>query len=195
MTDQRDNDPDRTEIDLSQENEAATLGGGCFWCMEAVFSEIEGVRRVEPGYSGGWVKNPSYERVCSGDTGHAEVIQITFDPMVISYREILEVLFAFHDPTTPNRQGSDMGTQYRSIILYHDMAQKTIAEQVIQELEQKGTYDAPIVTQVEHFEFFYPAEEYHKEYFKRNPQQGYCKIVIAPKIAKLRKHYLQRLRQ
>ncbi len=195
MTDQRDNDPDRTEIDLSQEHEVATLGGGCFWCMEAVFSEIEGIRRVEPGYSGGWVKNPSYERVCSGDTGHAEVIQITFDPMVISYREILKVLFAFHDPTTPNRQGSDMGTQYRSIILYHDMAQKTIAEQVIQELEQKGTYDAPIVTQVEHFEFFYPAEEYHKEYFKRNPQQGYCKIVIAPKIAKLRKHYLHRLRQ
>jgi peptide-methionine (S)-S-oxide reductase len=195
LTDQRDNDPDRTEIDLSQENEVATLGGGCFWCMEAVFSEIEGVRRVEPGYSGGWVKNPSYERVCSGDTGHAEVIQITFDPMVISYREILEVFFAFHDPTTPNRQGSDVGTQYRSMILYHDMTQKTIAEQVIQELEQKGTYDAPIVTQVEHFEFFYPAEEYHKEYFKRNPQQGYCKIVIAPKIAKLRKHYLQRLRQ
>ncbi len=195
MTDQRDNDPDRTEIDLSQENEVATLGGGCFWCMEAVFSEIEGIKKVEPGYSGGWAKNPSYEHVCSGDTGHAEVIQITFDSMVISYREILELFFAFHNPTTPNRQGSDIGIQYRSIILYHDTAQKTIAEQVIQELKQKGTYEAPIVTQVEHFEFFHPAEEYHKEYFKRNPQQSYCKIVIAPKIAKLRKHYLHRLRQ
>ena len=179
---------------MSQQYEVATLGGGCFWCIEAVFSEIEGVKRVEPGYSGGSVKNPTYEQVCGGQTGHAEVIQITFDPKIASYQKILEIFFSFHDPTTLNRQDNDVGTQYLSIILYHDKTQKQVAEHVIQELEEKRIYDAPIVTKVKRFEFFYPAEEYHKEYFKRNPEQAYCKIVIAPKIAKIRRQYLSMLR-
>ena len=178
----------------SEQKEVATLGGGCFWCTEAVSSELKGVEQVEPGYSGGSVPNPTYEQVCSGTTGHAEVLQITFDPNVISFREILDVFFATHDPTTLNRQGNDVGTQYRSVIFYHDEEQKATAEKVIQELTKAKTWDAPIVTQVEPFKAFYEAEEYHKNYFKRHPEQAYCQVVIAPKIAKFKKLFLPKLK-
>jgi peptide-methionine (S)-S-oxide reductase len=169
--------------------EVATFGGGCFWCTEAVFRELRGVEKVESGYAGGTVPNPSYEAVCSGRTGHAEVVQVTFDPHVISYRDLLEVFFATHDPTTENRQGADVGTQYRSTILYHDDAQRRTAEAVIAELERDGAFPEPIVTKVEPFDRFYPAERYHQEYFARNPRQPYCQIVIAPKLAKFRQKF------
>jgi peptide-methionine (S)-S-oxide reductase len=178
----------------TEQSEVATLGGGCFWCSEAVFSELKGVERVEPGYSGGSVPNPTYEQVCSGTTGHAEVVQITFDPKVISFREILDVLFATHDPTTLNRQGSDVGTQYRSVIFYHSEEQKATAEKVIEELTKAKTWDVPIVTQIEPFKAFYQAEEYHKNYFKRHPEQAYCQVIIAPKVAKFRKLFLPKLK-
>jgi len=165
----------------------ATLGGGCFWCTEAVFSEIKGVVKVEPGYSGGKMQNPTYEVVSTGITGHAEVVQVTFNPSIISFREILEVFFATHDPTTLNRQGADYGTQYRSVIFYHNDEQKRIAENLIEELNNTKVFDAEIVTQVMPFKAFYKAEDYHKDYFKRNPRDLYCKLVIAPKISKLRK--------
>jgi len=174
--------------------EVATLGGGCFWCTETVFGEIKGVRKVEPGYSGGNLENPTYEQVSTGATGHAEVVQINFDPDIISFREILEIFFTMHDPTTPNRQGADFGTQYRSVIFYHSKEQKTLAKKLIEELESIEAYDAPIVTQVEPFKAFYKAENYHKDYFKRNPKQTYCKLVIAPKMKKLRKHYKNKLK-
>ena len=174
--------------------EVTTLGGGCFWCTEAVFSQLKGVEKVEPGYSGGNAENATYERVSTGRTGHAEVAQITFDPDVISFKEILQIFFATHDPTTLNRQGSDVGTQYRSVIFYHDDQQKMIAEQVIKEMTEQGIFDAPIVTQIEPFKAFYEAEDYHKDYFKRHPKQPYCTVVIAPKIAKLREHYLSKLK-
>ncbi|MCW4031445.1 MAG: peptide-methionine (S)-S-oxide reductase MsrA [Candidatus Bathyarchaeota archaeon] len=170
----------------SRQLEIATLGGGCFWCTEAVFSEIKGVKTVESGYSGGKLTNPTYEQVSTGGTGHAEVVQITFDNNIASFRQILEVFFKVHDPTTPNRQGADVGTQYRSVIFYHSREQKITTEQLIEKLNNAKVFDSPIVTQVEPFEAFYKAEDYHKEYFKRHPGQSYCRLVIAPKIAKLR---------
>jgi peptide-methionine (S)-S-oxide reductase len=174
--------------------EVATLAGGCFWCTEAVFSQLMGVEKVEPGYSGGALENPTYEQVSSGRTGHAETVQITYDPDVISYKEILEIFFSTHDPTTLNRQGPDVGTQYRSVIFYHDDHQKTTAEQVIKELTEEKVFDAPIVTRVEPLRAFYEAEDYHKDYFKRHPEQAYCSVIIAPKLAKLREHYMNKLK-
>lgn len=175
-------------------HEVATLGGGCFWCTEAVFSGLKGVVKVESGYSGGTVANPSYEQVCTGRTGHAEVAQITFDPEVISYKEILETFFTVHDPTTPNRQGADVGTQYRSVIFYHNNEQNAVAEHVIKEITAAGIWDASIVTQVEPLKAFYKAEDYHQQYFENNPRQQYCQIVIAPKVRKFREHYRDRLK-
>ena len=167
--------------------EVATLGGGCFWCTEAVVKRLAGVKKVEPGYSGGSVPNPTYEQVSTGKTGHAEAVQITFDPDVISFKEILDVFFATHDPTTLNRQGPDVGPQYRSVIFYHTDEQKEVAEKAIAELEKSKVFNAPIVTQLEPFRAFYEAEDYHKSYFERHPEQPYCQVVIAPKIDKLRK--------
>jgi peptide-methionine (S)-S-oxide reductase len=178
----------------AKDRQVATLAGGCFWCLEAVFDLLEGVESVESGYSGGAVPNPTYRQVCTGTTGHAEAVQITFDPQRISFREILEVFFDVHDPTTLNRQGADVGTQYRSAIFYHTPEQKTIAEQVIQELEQAGRWPDPIVTEVTPFEAFYRAEEYHQRYFERNANQPYCRVVIAPKVSKARKIYAPKLR-
>ena len=170
-------------------NETATLAGGCFWCLEAVFQPLKGVERVVSGYIGGRVANPSYEAVCSGLTGHAEAVEITFDPAVISYREILKLFFAFHDPTTRNRQGPDIGTQYRSAIFTHSAAQRDEATRVVRELGSDGTFPAPIVTEISPAGAFYPAEEYHQDYFRRNPEKGYCQAMISPKISKLRAHY------
>lgn len=175
--------------------EVATLAGGCFWCLEAVFDELEGVEDVVSGYSGGSVPNPTYKHVCTGDTGHAEVVQVTFNPDVISYRDLLRVFFTIHDPTTPNRQGADVGTQYRSAIFTHNETQEKVVEEVIAELNQAGIWDEPIVTEVVPLEAFYPAEEYHQEYFRRNPNQGYCRMVIAPKVTKFRKQYIERLKK
>ena len=175
------------------ELELATLGGGCFWCLEAVYRDVRGVERVVSGYAGGQVRKPSYEQVCSGRTGHAEVVQVTFDPNVVSYRELLEVFFTIHDPTTPDRQGADVGTQYRSIVLHHSPEQQQTAQAVIAEMTAARVWDAPIVTQVEPLDVFYPAEDYHQEYFLRNPNQPYCQVVIAPKVAKFRQKYLARL--
>lgn len=175
--------------------ETAVLAGGCFWCLEAVFEQIEGVESVVSGYAGGRRANPTYEQVSSGATGHAEVIQVAYDPAKLTYREVLEIFFAFHDPTTPDRQGGDVGTQYRSAIFYHTPEQKAEAERVIAELEAEKVWDDPIVTQVTPFEKFYPAEEYHRDYYRRNPDQGYCRAVIAPKVAKVRKLYLDKLKQ
>jgi peptide-methionine (S)-S-oxide reductase len=177
----------------SQLKEVATLAGGCFWCLEAVYDQLRGVEDVVSGYSGGDRRNPTYEQVCSGTTGHAEVVQVTFDPQVVSFRDILGVFFAIHDPTTLNRQGADVGTQYRSAIFYRSPEQKAVAEQVIGELNAAGLWPRPIVTQVASLEAFYPAEDYHQEYFARNPYQGYCQAVVAPKVAKFRKQFLDRL--
>jgi len=174
--------------------EVATLGGGCFWCTEAVFSEIKGVLKVEPGYSGGSLANPTYEQVSTGTTGHAEVVQITFDPGIISFREILKVFFATHDPTTLNRQGADVGARYRSVLFYHDKEQKVTIEKLIGELNNAKIYGAQIVTKVEPFEAFYKGEDYHKDYFKSHPERSYCRLVIAPKIAKLRENYRDELK-
>ena len=174
--------------------EVATFGGGCFWCTEAVFSQLKGVEKIEPGYSGGERENPTYEEVSAGTTEHAEVAQITFDPNVISFKEILQIFFSTHDPTTLNRQGPDIGSQYRSVIFYHNNQQKEMAEQVIKELSEEKIFDAPIVTQVVPLETVYKAEDYHKEYFKRHPEQQYCRVVIAPKVAKLRQLYLRKLK-
>lgn len=174
--------------------ELATLGGGCFWCLEAVFEQLRGVERVVSGYAGGATANPSYELVCTGTTGHAEVAQVTFDPGQIAYRDLLDVFFVIHDPTQLNRQGADVGTQYRSAIFTHSAAQEAEARAVIAALERDGVYDRPIVTEVAPLEAFYPAEGYHREYYRRNPQQPYCQAVIAPKVAKLRAQYLERLK-
>jgi peptide-methionine (S)-S-oxide reductase len=174
--------------------EVATLGGGCFWCLEAVFERVEGVLAVHSGYAGGGRSNPTYEQVCSGATGHAEVVQVRFDPSVIGYREILEIFFAMHDPTTLDRQGADVGTQYRSIVFHENEEQREAARSVIRQLEEEGIFDAPIVTEVEPLEAFWPAEEYHHEYFRRNPTQPYCQLVVAPKVAKLRQRFAHRLR-
>jgi peptide-methionine (S)-S-oxide reductase len=182
-------------IPQPQGREIATLAGGCFWCLEAVFDELRGVEDVVSGYSGGSTPNPSYEMVCTGTTGHAEAVQITFDSNIISFKQILQVFFTTHDPTTLNRQGPDTGTQYRSAVFYHTPEQKAIAEQLIAELESSRVWDHPIVTEVKPFERFYPAETYHQEYFKRNPDQAYCRIVIAPKVAKFRQHFLEKLKK
>jgi peptide-methionine (S)-S-oxide reductase len=175
--------------------EIATLAGGCFWCLEAVFDDLRGVTSVESGYMGGRTVNPTYEQVCSGDTGHAEVVRLTFDPDVVSFKEILEVFFVIHDPTTLNRQGNDVGTQYRSAVFYHSAEQKSAAEQVIANLSSAGIYDNPIVTEVVAASQFYVAEDYHQEYFKRNPAQPYCAYVVRPKVAKFRKHFLEKLKK
>ncbi len=174
--------------------ELATLGGGCFWCLEPIYDELEGVAKVEVGYSGGDVADPSYEHVCTGTTGHAEVVQITFDPTAVSFEEILEVFFSIHDPTTPDRQGADVGPQYRSAIFYHSDEQKETAERVIRELDAEGIWGAPIVTEVSPLESYYRAEEYHQKYFAKNPQAAYCQLVIAPKIAKFRQKSGARLK-
>ena len=175
--------------------QVATLAGGCFWCLEAVFEQLRGVTKIASGYSGGHVPHPSYQAVCTGTTGHAEVVQVTFDADEVSFRDLLEVFFTLHDPTTLDRQGGDIGTQYRSGIFYHDADQRRVAEEVIRELEAEHVFDDPIVTEVEPLKAFYPAEEYHREYYRRNPDQPYCRAVIAPKVAKLRSKYLARLKQ
>jgi peptide-methionine (S)-S-oxide reductase len=179
---------------MNAKNEIATLGGGCFWCLEAVYDQFEGVLDVVSGYAGGHVANPDYKSVCSGTTGHAEVVQVTFDTGQVSFKEILTVFFTIHDPTTLNRQGADVGTQYRSAIFYHSEEQKETAKQVIAEIEAAGIWDNPIVTEVTPLDAFYPAEDYHQEYFQRNPYQGYCQVVIAPKVAKFRQKYAHRLK-
>lgn len=176
-------------------SEVATLAGGCFWCLEAAFQQLKGVLAVQSGYAGGRVPNPSYEDVCTGTTGHAEVVQLTFDPTVVSFDDLLHVFFTIHDPTTLNRQGADVGTQYRSAIFYHNPEQRTTAERVIAELQADGVWSDPIVTELQPFTAFYPAEEYHRDYYRRNPNQGYCRAVIAPKVAKVRKLYLDKLKQ
>ena len=177
----------------STSEQSATLGGGCFWCLEAVFQELEGVCAVESGYSGGNVSRPSYREVCSGATGHAEVVRVTFDPDRISYRDLLEVFFAVHDPTTLNRQGADVGTQYRSVIFHHDLEQKRTAEDLIAEMERSGDRPDPIVTEVSPLGEFYPAEDYHRDYDRSNPGQPYCRAVIAPKLAKFRARFARRV--
>jgi peptide-methionine (S)-S-oxide reductase len=177
------------------ELETATLAAGCFWCVEAVFDDLNGVMDVVSGYSGGHTENPTYRQVCEGTTGHAEVAQITFDPAVISFKDILRVFFSVHDPTTRNRQGNDVGTQYRSAIFYHDEQQKRDAEEVIKEITAEGIYDNPIVTEVAPFEKFWPAEDYHQEYFANNPNQPYCTAVVAPKVRKFRQKFADRLKK
>jgi peptide-methionine (S)-S-oxide reductase len=174
--------------------EVATLAGGCFWCLEAVFDEMKGVLEVESGYMGGSVENPTYEQVCDGDTGHAEVVQVKFDRREVSFTDILQVFFVIHDPTTLNRQGNDVGTQYRSAIFYHSPDQKTVAQRVIDDITRAGLYRSRIVTEIAPASTFYPAERYHQEYFARNPDQPYCQYVVAPKVAKFRKHFLERLK-
>jgi peptide-methionine (S)-S-oxide reductase len=174
--------------------EIATLGGGCFWCLEAVYREAEGVASVVSGYMGGVTPNPSYREVCSGRSGHVEVVQVAFDPAIVPYRDILGIFFAMHDPTTLNRQGNDAGTQYRSVIFYHSPEQKAIAEEVIRELTAEKVFDNPIVTAVEPAPAFYPAEDYHQQYFENNPYQPYCAFVVAPKVQKFRKKFAQRLK-
>lgn len=173
----------------------ATLAGGCFWCTEAIFDELKGVEKVEPGYAGGQTANPSYEAVCGGRTGHAEAIQITFDPKVISYHDLLAIFFSTHDPTTLNRQGADTGTQYRSAIFTNDAEQKATAEQVVREVEKERIWPNPIITEITPFTNFYPAEEYHRDYYARNGQQSYCRFVIEPKVAKFRAHYADKLKR
>ncbi len=175
--------------------EVATLGGGCFWCLEAVYDQLRGVEDVVSGYAGGHVIAPSYRQVCTGTTGHAEVVQLSFDPSAISFREILEVFFTIHDPTTLNRQGADVGPQYRSAIFYHNSEQRAVAEEVIAALNAAKLWPAPTVTEVIPFQAFYPAEDYHQEYFERNPYQGYCQVIIEPKVAKFRKQFIGRLKR
>ncbi len=174
--------------------ETATLAGGCFWCTEAVFSDLRGVRSVMPGYTGGGVPNPSYEDVCTGRTGHAEAVQVVFDPNEVSYHDLLAIFLTTHDPTTPNRQGADVGTQYRSAIFVHSPAQRATAEAVLKEIADAGVWKKKLVTEVTPFQAFYPAEEYHRDYFRRNPERAYCQMVIAPKVAKFRHQYADRLR-
>lgn len=175
--------------------EVATLAGGCFWCLEAVYVELRGVEKVVSGYAGGHVKNPTYREVCNGTTGHAEVVQVTFDPAVVSFRDLLRIFFTIHDPTTLNRQGNDVGTQYRSAIFYHDETQKQVAVEVIYELTLQRVWPNPIVTEVAPLEKFYAAEAYHQDYFANNPMQPYCQVIVAPKVAKFRKRYFQQLKR
>lgn len=174
--------------------EIATLGGGCFWCTEAIYKELKGVVSVTSGYSGGEVVNPSYREVCTGRTGHAEVIEIEFNPSIISFTQLLEVFFATHDPTTLNRQGADVGTQYRSVVFYHSQTQKEIAESIINKLNQENVFGKPVVTEVTSWKNFYPAENYHQDYFENNPSQPYCQLIIVPKMEKFRKIFGDRLK-
>ncbi len=180
---------------MTASREIATLGGGCFWCLEAVFEQLSGVDKVESGYAGGSVAQPTYHQVCSGATGHAEVVQVTFDPAVLPYRDLLDVFFATHDPTTRNRQGADVGTQYRSVIFYHSPEQDRVAQERIAELNAAGIWPAPIVTEIVPIQAFYPAEDYHQGYYRSNPGQGYCQYVVSPKVAKFRKHFADRLKK
>lgn len=175
-------------------SETATLGGGCFWCLEAVYERLRGVERVVSGYAGGHVPQPTYEQVCAETTGHAEVVQVTFDPAVVSYRTLLDVFFSIHDPTTKDRQGADVGTQYRSVIFAHSPAQRATAVEAMRALAEAKVFDAPLVTELEDLREFWPAESYHQQYFRRNPTQGYCRAVVAPKVAKLRKTWAPLLR-
>lgn len=175
--------------------ETATLAGGCFWCIEAIFVEVEGVHSVLPGYTGGTTANPGYQEVCAGSTGHAEAVQIVFDPTRISYRTILEIFFSVHDPTSPDRQGPDIGTQYRSVIFHHSDEQKAIAEELIAELNRARLWEKPIVTQIAPLDKFHPAEEYHLQYFSRHPEQAYCQMVISPKVSKLRQQWAGQLKR
>lgn len=179
----------------AHDRETATLGGGCFWCLEAAYQQLAGVHRVQSGYAGGTVPRPTYEQVCSGTTGHAEVVQIEFDPDVISYRDLLDVFFTIHDPTQRNRQGNDVGTQYRSAIYYHSDAQRAIAEGAVADVEAAGLWDGPVVTEIAPLEEFHPAEAYHDDYFARNPTQPYCQVVVAPKVAKVRSRFFDKLRR
>ncbi|MEK6577206.1 MAG: peptide-methionine (S)-S-oxide reductase MsrA [Nitrospirota bacterium] len=183
------------EETVTNNAEIVTLGCGCFWCLEAVFNEIHGIDKVVSGYAGGGVPNPSYEEVCTGTTGYAEVVQIRFDPGVISFREILEVFFAIHDPTTLNRQAADVGTQYRSVVFFHTPGQREVTEKLVIELNSAQIWDVPIVTEVRPFVTFYPAEEYHQGYFQRNSAQPYCQSVIAPKVTRFRKEFFSKLRK
>jgi peptide-methionine (S)-S-oxide reductase len=180
---------------MSPTKEIATLAGGCFWCLEAVLENVRGVESVVSGYAGGKVTDPTYQQVCTGTTGHAEVVQVTFDPTAISYRDILEIYFAIHDPTTLNRQGHDVGTQYRSAIFYHSAEQQKVAKDLIAELNAAHIWDRPIVTELAPLEKFYPAEDYHQGYFRRNPNQGYCQMVVSPKVAKFRQKFGSRLKE
>ena len=182
-------------VTTSVATSVATLGGGCFWCIEAVFDGLRGVESVESGYSGGHLQNPAYEDICGGDTGHAEVIRVTFDPAVVTYRDILDIFFATHDPTTLNAQGNDIGTQYRSVIYFHTPAQKTAAEAAIRALTDAKEFSRPIITEIAPAPEFYVAEPYHQEYFERNPRQPYCQYVVSPKIAKFRKQFAARLKK
>jgi len=182
-------------MNRSASSEVATIAGGCFWCIEAVFLEVDGVKSVIPGYTGGATVNPTYQEVCIGNTGHAEAVQVIFDPARISYREILEIFFSVHDPTTLNRQGADRGTQYRSAIFYHNEQQKAIAEELIRELDKARLWKNPIVTQLAPLDKFYPAEDYHLEYFSRHPEQTYCQMVISPKVNKFRKQWAKQLKR
>lgn len=186
---------EKKNITQNNHTAVATLAGGCFWCLEPIFEELKGVQSVVVGYSGGDVANPTYEQVCTGKTGHAESVQITFKPDVVSYADLLRVFFTVHDPTTLNRQGADVGTQYRSAIFYHSQQQKETAEKVIKELEEEGVWDNPIVTEVTKFDVFYKAEQYHQEYYEKNPNQAYCQIVIDPKVNKFRKKFTDRLKK
>lgn len=179
---------------MGTNQQIATLAGGCFWCLEAAFNELKGVENVVSGYAGGNVPHPTYEQVCTGETGHAEAVQITFDADLLSFGDLLRIFFSLHDPTTLNRQGPDVGTQYRSAIFYHDETQRIEAEEIIRELTQTGLWDHPIVTEVTPFTNFYPAEAYHQNYFARNPWQPYCRTVVAPKVAKFRKQFVERLK-
>ena len=180
---------------VNNATETATLGGGCFWCLEAVYDQLKGVEEVTSGYTGGHVKNPTYEAVCAGTTGHAEVVQVKFDPKTTSFREILEVFFTIHDPTTLNRQGGDVGTQYRSAIFYHSPQQKKISEEVMEWVKKERIWPNPLVTELAPLKEFYAAEEYHQRYYERNPQAGYCRVVIAPKVAKFRQKFLSKLKK
>lgn len=179
---------------MTESRQRATLGGGCFWCLEAVFEQLRGVEDVVSGYAGGHLTDPTYEQVCAGTTGHAEVVQITYDPALITYRDILEIFFTTHDPTTANRQGNDIGPQYRSIILYHDDDQRKTAEAVLREFDDSEAWAGPIVTEIEPLGTFYPAEEHHQEYYRNHSWQPYCQMVIAPKVSKLRRTYFDRLK-
>ncbi len=180
---------------MDQHLEMATFANGCFWCTEAVFQKLKGVVSVQSGYSGGFVKNPTYQQVCSGETGHAECLQITFDPAVISYEELLQVFWVTHDPTSLNRQGNDIGTQYRSEIFYHNEKQKQIAETSLRQLTESGIYDKPVVTEINQFSEFYPAEAEHDNYYNRHPAQPYCYFVVKPKVEKLKKNFKEKLKE
>lgn len=182
-------------MESARQLDHATLGGGCFWCLEAVFQHLRGVESVVSGYAGGHVADPTYEEVCRGTTGHAEVVDVTFNPCVLDYRDLLRVFFTIHDPTTLNRQGADVGTQYRSVVFTRSREQDMVAREVIQELADAKTFDQPIVTEVAALNTFYPAEAYHQHYFERNPSQPYCQVVVAPKVAKFRKEHLERLKR